>query len=46
MVGSKINQANFDPSQPVELDTRRNLIHRLAETLQKKYLKKINVRQF
>ena len=46
MVGSKINQANFDPSQTVELDIRRNIVNRLAEALQRKFLKKTHVRHF
>jgi hypothetical protein len=46
MVGSRLNPANYDPAQPLELDIRRNIINRLAEVLQSKYLKKIIVRHF
>ncbi|MBR5757460.1 MAG: SpoIIE family protein phosphatase [Thermoguttaceae bacterium] len=43
MVGTKINEAHFDPSLPTRLDFRRNLIDKLAKTLREKYLKSVNV---
>lgn len=44
VVGTKINQAHQDPSLPVDLDIRRNLIKRLHRTLNDKYLKKATLR--
>jgi hypothetical protein len=43
LVGTKINEAHQDPSLPVELDIRRNVIKRLIEVLEKKFLKEVRV---
>lgn len=44
VVGTKINEAHQDPSMPVELEIRRNVIKRLAAILEEKYLKDVRVR--
>ncbi|KXS56612.1 MAG: hypothetical protein AMR96_01610 [Candidatus Adiutrix intracellularis] len=46
MVGSKLNQANYAPRQPADFEIRRNLVRHLADILEKKYLKKVNIRHF
>ncbi len=38
--GTRINNAHQDPNLPVELEIRRNVIKRITETLENKYLKK------
>ncbi len=43
MVGTKINEAHHDPTLPVEIEVRRSTIKRLAEILEKKYLKEVYV---
>lgn len=44
VVGTKINEAHQDPSMPVELDIRRNVIKRLAAVLGEKHLKDVRIR--
>jgi hypothetical protein len=44
VVGTKINEAHQDPTMPVELEIRRNIIKRIAELLEEKYLKEIQIR--
>jgi len=44
VVGTKINQAHQDPNLPVELDIRRNLVKRILNTLNEKYLKRATLR--
>ena len=44
LVGTKINEAHQDPTHPMELEIRRNLIKRIARMLERKYLKDIYVR--
>lgn len=43
IVGTKINTAHHDPKLPQELEIRRNLIKNLAQLLEQKYLKKIEL---
>lgn len=43
LVGTRINQAHQNPLLPVELDIRRNIVRRIAETLEKKYCKETTV---
>ncbi|WDP88542.1 MAG: SpoIIE family protein phosphatase [Desulfobacter sp.] len=43
IVGTRINEAHQDPRMPVELDIRRNVIKKIARTLEEKYLKKVTV---
>ncbi len=44
LVGTRINQAHQDPSLPVELEIRRNVIKRISNLLEEKYLKKVTVK--
>jgi len=44
LVGTKINEAHQDPTHPMELEIRRNLIKRIARMLERKYLKDTYVR--
>ncbi len=39
LVGTRINEAHQDPTLPVELEMRRNVIKRLANILEEKFLK-------
>ncbi|MDR2495105.1 MAG: serine/threonine-protein phosphatase [Spirochaetaceae bacterium] len=39
VVGTKINEAHQDPTMPVELEIRRNVVKRIAALLEEKYLK-------
>lgn len=43
VVGTRINEAHHDPSLPVELEIRRNVIKRMSYLLEEKWLKKVNV---
>lgn len=44
IVGTKINEAHQDPTHPMDLEIRRNLIKRIAKMLERKYLKDAYVR--
>ncbi len=44
LVGTKINEAHQDPTHPMDLEIRRNLIKRIAKVLERKYLKDALVR--
>ncbi|MDR2842551.1 MAG: serine/threonine-protein phosphatase [Spirochaetaceae bacterium] len=46
VVGTKINDANYDPSIPIELEIRRSVVRGIADILQKKYLKGVEIRFF
>ena len=39
-VGTSVNAAHQDPSFPVELDLRRNIVKRIARILESKYMKR------
>lgn len=41
--GTKINEALQDPSLPLDLDIRRNILQRLKRVLTEKYLKEVRV---
>lgn len=43
MMGAKINQAHYDPSLPIEIEIRRNIIKQITQILEKKYFKKVNI---
>lgn len=43
LVGTKINEAHQDPTLPVDLEIRRNIIKRLQSVLKDKYLKKVTI---
>ena len=44
LVGTRINEAHQDPNIPVELELRRNIIRRIVQQLEHKYLKQTTVR--
>jgi len=44
LVGTKINEAHQDPTHPMELEIRRNLVKRIAKMLERRYLKDTYVR--
>ncbi|SMG15899.1 SpoIIE family protein phosphatase [Dethiosulfovibrio salsuginis] len=44
VVGTRINEAHQDPSLPVEIEIRRNIVKNLSNTLREKYLKKTSIR--
>jgi hypothetical protein len=46
VIGTKINDANYDPEIPVELEIRRTVVRRIAELLEKKHLKEVHLRFF
>ena len=43
LIGTRINTAHQDPSLPVELEIRRTVIRRIADLLQKKFLKEVSI---
>lgn len=43
LVGTKINVAHQDPSLPVELEIRRNVMRKIAGLLEKKFLKEVHI---
>jgi len=43
LVGAKLNQAHYDPALPIEIEIRKNIIKKMAQVLQDKYFKKVNV---
>lgn len=43
LVGTKINIAHQDPSLPVELEIRRNVMRKVANLLEEKFLKEVNI---
>jgi len=44
LVGTGINIAHQDPTLPVELELRRTVVHRIARTLEEKYLKEVSMK--
>ncbi len=43
VIGTRVNEAHQDPTLPVDLEMRRNIIKRLADCLRSKYLKLVTV---
>jgi hypothetical protein len=43
IIGTRINEAHQDPNLPVELEIRRTVVKRIANTLEKKFLKEITL---
>jgi hypothetical protein len=43
VVGSRINEAHQDPKLPIDIEIRRNIIKRIAKTLEDRYLKEVSV---
>jgi len=44
LVGTKINEMHHDPSSPVEIEIRKNLIRRLSHVLSEKFMKVVVIR--
>ena len=44
LVGTRINEAHQDPNLPHDLELRRNIVQRLARTLETQYLKKVVIK--
>lgn len=44
VAGTKINIAHQDPTLPVELEIRRNVVKKLASLLEKKYMKSVKLK--
>ena len=44
MVGAKINQAHYDPNMPIEIEIRKNVIKKMQDILQTRYMKKVSVK--
>ena len=43
LVGAQMNKAHYDPSLPIEIEIRKNIIKQIAKVLEEKYLKKVEV---
>jgi hypothetical protein len=43
IIGTRINIAHQDPNLPVELEIRRNVVKRMAQVLEEKWIKKVTV---
>ncbi|MPN48434.1 hypothetical protein SDC9_196041 [bioreactor metagenome] len=46
IVGTKVNEAHQDPSLPVGLEIRRNIVKRIATALENRYRKRVLLRFF
>ena len=43
VVGSRINEAHQDPTLPLDIEIRRNIVRRIARVLEDKYLKEVSI---
>jgi hypothetical protein len=43
-VGTRINEAHQDPNVPIELQLRRNIVKRIAQILESRYMKQVTIR--
>ncbi len=43
VIGTRVNEAHQDPTLPVDLEMRRNIIKRMTKCLEQKYLKEIEI---
>ncbi|MCP3965072.1 MAG: SpoIIE family protein phosphatase [Lentisphaerae bacterium] len=46
IAGTRVNEAHQDPSLPVDLEIRRNIIKRLKTVLENKYMKKVTIKYY
>jgi hypothetical protein len=46
VVGARINEAHQDPTLPLDLEIRRNIIKRISRVLEEKYLKEVRIQFF
>ncbi len=44
MIGSKLNQAHYDPDLPLELGIRKNVVKQLEKILSGRYIKRVNLK--
>lgn len=44
LMGTRINEAHYDPSLPVEMEIRRNLIRRLKVVLERVFMNKVRIK--
>ncbi len=44
LMGTRINEAHYDPSLPVEMEIRRNIVRRLKSLLERVFLNRVNIR--
>lgn len=44
VIGTRVNIAHQDPNLPVELEIRRTVVRRIAETLESKFLKEVSMK--
>jgi len=44
LVGTRINESHHDPSLPVEIEIRKNLIQRLTKVLSEKFMKVVVIK--
>jgi len=44
IIGTRINIAHQDPNLPVELEIRRTVVRRIAQTLESKFLKEVSMK--
>mgnify|MGYP006291670183 CR=1 FL=1 len=44
MIGTRINEAHQDPNLPVDLEIRRTVVKRIANTLENKFLKEVTLK--
>jgi len=44
IIGTKINEAHQDPNLPVDLEIRRTVVKRIANTLENKFLKEVTLK--
>lgn len=42
-VGTRINEAHQDPNVPVDLELRRNIVRRIAHSLETKHMKRVSI---
>ncbi len=43
LIGTRVNNAHQDPSLPVELEIRRNVVKKIVKLLEEKYLKEVHL---
>ena len=46
VVGTRVNEAHQDPSLPVDLEIRRNIVKHLKKVLEEKYRKRVRIKFF
>ena len=44
IIGTRINIAHQDPNLPIELEIRRTVVRRIAQTLESKFLKEVSMK--